>query len=231
MAIDFNDTAGSAKKIEVDYYKFENGTNEFRMVGGILPRYVYWKKTPDGSKNMSIECLSFDRDLEKFTNSTKDWFSHYFPKEKCSWSYLVQVFDAKDGKLKVLSLKKKLFQQIIDMAKKHLGSPTDPDKGWMVVVERKKTGPLVYNVEYTLDQMSCKINPLTDEQKAIFAEAKENNRLIDGLFPVQTPEEQKNFIEKVWFSPAEDKEEANEAKASDMPESTVMDEFDDDIPY
>ncbi len=165
MAITFNDVNGEAKKTKVDYFKFENGSNAFRMVGDILPRYVYWKKTPDGSKNMSIECLGFNREIEQFTNSTKDWFAHYFPNDKCSWSYLVKVFDPKDGKIKVLGLKKKLFAQILDMAKNHLGDPTDIDSGWTCIVNRKKTGPLAYNVEYTLDQMACKKSPLTDEQK------------------------------------------------------------------
>lgn len=203
MALKFNDIDGEAKKVKVDYYKFKNGTNKFRMVGDILPRYVYWKKTPDGSKNMSIECLSFDRDLEKFTNVTKDWFNHYFPNDKCSWSYVAQVFDPEDNKLKVLGLKKKLFQQILDMAKKHLGDPTDLKNGWMVVVERKKTGPLAFNIEYNLDQMSCAKSPLTEEQINTFNEAKK----IDELFIIQTPEEQKAFIEKIWFSKVDEEDD------------------------
>ncbi len=224
MGLNFNDVSGEAKKVKIDYFKFKNGSNVFRMVGDILPRYVYWKKTPDGSKNMSVECLGFDRDLEKFTNSTKDWFNHYFPDQKCSWSYLVQVFDPEDGgKLKVLGLKKKLFQQILDMAKKHLGDPTNNETGWVCVVERKKTGPLAFNVEYSLDQMSCKTEALTNEQIALFEEAKK----IDELFTIQTPEEQKTFVEKIWFStpepaennedvPAEVSEEMNDPKADDL---------------
>jgi len=224
MALKFNDVHGENKKQKIDYYKFEDGENRFRMVGDILPRYVYWKKTPDGSKNMSIECLGFDRDQEKFTNITKDWFSHYFPEDKCSWSYLVQVFDPEDKKLKVLGLKKKLFGQILTMAKKHLGDPTDPDSGWEVVVERKKTGPLPFNVEYTLEQMSCSTQPLTDEQK----ETLEEGKTIEELFPVQSPEEQKAFIEKVWFSKPEVKEE--EEVDSDAVDA-MDDDKDDDIPY
>lgn len=220
MALKFNDVHGDNKKQKIDYYKFVDGENKFRMVGDILPRFVYWKKTPDGSKNMSIECLGFDRNQEKFTNITKDWFAHYFPEAKCSWSYLVQVFDPTDGKLKVLGLKKKLFQQILTMAKKHLGDPTDLDDGWEVVVEKVKTGPLPFNVEYNLEQMSCKKQPLTDEQKETFGEAK----TIEELFPVQTPEEQKAFIEKVWFS----KPEVEEEKEAD---NDALEEFNDDIPY
>jgi len=225
MALKFDDVGGEAKKQKIDYYKFENGENRFRMVGDILPRYVYWKKTPDGSKNMSIECLGFDRDLEKFTNITKDWFAHYFPEDKCSWSYLVQVFDPKDEKLKVLGLKKKLFQQILEMANKHLGDPTNPEIGWEVVVERKKTGALAFNVEYNLDQMSCAKQPLTEEQIASFEEGK----TIDELFPVQSPAEQKGFIEKVWFSKAEVKEEEEvDAEATKEFDDSKND---DDIPY
>lgn len=212
MAIAFDDVAGEAKKIKVDYYKFTDGENAFRMVGDVLPRYVYWKKTPDGQKTMNVECLSFNRDKEKFDNAEKDWFNHYFSDDKCSWSYLVKSFD-EDGKLVVVALKKKLFQSILNMAKKHLGDPTNPDKGWVVNVERVKTGPLVYNVAYELDQLGCKKMPLTDEQKEEVA----NSPTIDAMFPRQTPEEQKAFIEKVWFS-TEPEEEADEE---------VVDEFDD----
>ena len=220
MALKFNETVGAAKHVKVDYYKFTEGENVFRMVGDIIPRYVYWKKTPDGSKNMSIECLGFDRDQEKFLNIEKDWFQHYFSKDKCSWSYLVQVFDPEDGKLKVLGLKKKLFQQILDMAHKHLGDPTNPEEGWTVVVNKIKTGPLAFNVEYQLDQLSCKKQALTKEQVDTLAESKD----IDELFIRQTPDEQKIFIEKVWFSKPEVKEEES------IPD-TVAKNFDDDIPF
>lgn len=213
----FNETAGAAIKTKADFYKFENGENKFRMVGEVIPRYVYWKKTIDGSdKNMSVECLGFNREEERFDNIEKDWFQHYFPQDKCSWSYLVQVFDPKDNKLKVLSLKKKLFGQILDLAKKHLGDATDPDDGWEVVVERTKDGPLPFNVSYQIDQLACKKQPLTEEQKETLAKSK----TIFEQFPRPTSAEQKIFVEKVWFSQPEEKD--------DTPDE-VADVFDDDI--
>lgn len=215
MAIKFGDTSGKAKKSNIDYFKFEDGDNRFRMVGDILARYVYWKKTPDGSKTMSIECLGFNRDEERFDNITKDWFAHYFPDEKCSWSYLVQAIDLKDGKLKVLGLKKKLFEQILALGNKHLGDPTDIENGWDCVVDRSKTGTMAWDVAYTLDQLDSKNRPLTDAEKELLVDMKS----IDDLFPIQTPEEQKSFIEKVWFS-AQEKEDESEA----------MKDFEDDIP-
>ena len=201
MALKFEDVSGEAKKNKVDYFKFEEGENLFRMVGDVLPRYVYWKKTPDGAKTMNVECLGFNRDEEKFDNVTTDWFNHYFPDDRCSWSYLVKAFDA-DGKLVVVALKKKLFQSILGMARKHLGDPTNPEDGWVVSVEKLITGPLVYNVAYELDQLGCKKLALTEEQIEELAESP----TIEEMFIRQTPEEQKAFIEKIWFSTPDDEE-------------------------
>lgn len=217
MAIKFNETEGSAKKNNINYFKFKTGENKFRMVGDILPRYVYWKKTPDGSKTMSVECLGFNREEERFDNITKDWFQTYFPEEKCSWSYVVNVIDLEDGEVKVMGLKKKLFEQIKTLATKHLGDPTDPDEGWDCVVERVSTGSSPWEVAYTLDQLASAKRPLTEEEREKVAEAK----TIDDLFPLQTPEEQKAFIEKVWFSGDEEQEPDTLAEE---------DEFNDDIP-
>lgn len=133
MAKSFDETEGQAKKTGLEYIKFEFGENKMRMVGQLLPRYAYWKQLKDN--NIPVECLSFDRDKEKFTNIEKDWFKHYFPKKPdgkdmtCVWSYVIQVIDPKDGKLKLCGLKKKLFDQIKDASKKHLGDPTDPVTG------------------------------------------------------------------------------------------------------
>ena len=156
MAIKFTETEGQAKKNQLNYFKFVEGVNKFRMVGDVLPRYVYWAKSYDGQASLAIECLSFDRDSEKFTNVEKDWFQHFFPEDKCSWAYVIQCIDYSEDtpQLKVLALKKKLFQQILDTAKKDsFGDPTDIENGWTCVVERKKTGPANFNVEYSLDQI------------------------------------------------------------------------------
>ena len=204
----WGESAGEAVKNKLDYIKFEFGTNKMRMVGDILPRYAYWKRLNDN--NIPVECLAFDREQETFTNIEKDWFKHYFPKKEngdnmtCSWSYVIRVIDPKDGKIKLCGLKKKLFEQIQDMAKKHLGDPTDPDTGWEIVFEKKKTGPMPFNVEYTLDQMECKKQPLTDEQKAEVAEMPP----IDEILPRPTADQQHEFIKKAWLEP-ETKEEDN----------------------
>jgi hypothetical protein len=226
MGKSWDDSAGEAVKTKLDYIKFEMGVNKMRMVGDILPRYAYWKRLKDN--NIPVECLAFDRDEEAFLNQEMDWFKHYFPKKDdgknmtCSWSYVIRVFDPKDGKLKLCGLKKKLFEQIQDMAKKHLGDPTNPDTGWEVVFTKRSTGPLPFNVEYTLDQLDCKVQPLTDEQKEIVAEMPS----IDEVLPRQTPEQQKAFIETAWLNASE-----NESNVDDDAAKAAADGFDEDIPF
>lgn len=211
MSLKFDDTAGSAKTNKIDYFKFEEGDNEFRLVGGVLPRYVYWNKTPKNTA-IALECLGFNRDTESFDNIEKDWHNHYFSDIKCKWSYVVQAYN-KDGKLKVVSLRKKMFEAIKQNAAKHWGDPTDPEKGMKIIVTKTKTGSQAYNVEYTIDVLGCEVQPLTEAQ---IDELKEKPT-IDALFPRQTPEEQKANIERIWFT-AEEEEKKD-------------DKFDDDIPF
>lgn len=210
MALNFNDTAGSAKSSKADYYKFEDGDNTFRLVGGVLPRYVYWHKTLKNSA-IAIECLAFNRDTETFDNKETDWFNHYFPDIKCKWSYVVQAYNSK-GQLKVLALRKKMFESIKQNASKHWGDPTDPDTGMSIVVTRTKTGSQAYNVEYTIDVLGCKVLPLTDEQKKELTEKPS----IDELFPRQTPKDQKANIERIWFTDDEP-EDSDENADDDIP--------------
>ena len=70
MAIKFGNIEGKAKKSSVDAYTYIEGDNKIRMVGDVLPRYVYWLTTADG-KRVPMECLGFDRDKEQFTTLKK----------------------------------------------------------------------------------------------------------------------------------------------------------------
>lgn len=215
MAKSWGDTKGEAIK-GGEYYKWKDGEQTLRLVGDVIPRYVYWRKTSDG-KDMSIECLSFDRDLEKFTNVEKDWFQHYFPEAKCGWAYVARAINPEDkSKTILIPMKKRLYQQIQDVAEE-LGDPTDPTTGWDLVISRVKTGPAAFNVEYTLKQLKCKTRELDEQEKETVSKMPP----IDELVPRQTPEEQKEFIEKVFIN--NDTTDDNDA-AKDVV-------GDDDIPY
>jgi hypothetical protein len=204
MAIAFNKTKGKAQSSKVDSYEFKDGENSVRLFGGVLPRYVYWIKGTNG-KDIPVECLSFDREQERFTNAETDYVPQFFPELKCSWSYSVNCIDPKDGKAKVLNLKKKLFEQIINAAA-DLGDPTDPDTGWNIVFKRSKTGPLPFNVSYDLMVLRCKPAPLTEEQRAVIAQEKP----IDEKYPRPTPAEVLKTLEKVTAGGGDEEQDSTQ---------------------
>ena len=92
MALSFNKAAGGAKKSSITSYSYRDGDNEVRLVGDVLARYVYWLEGKNG-KNIPFECLSFDRNEERFNNMEKDWVREYYPDLKCGWSYAMQCLD------------------------------------------------------------------------------------------------------------------------------------------
>lgn len=195
MAKDFNAAAGKAQTSKVDSYTMKDGENIVRLVGGILPRYVYWIKGTNG-KDIPVECLSFDRDKEKFTNIEKDWVAEYFPDKKSGWAYSINCIDPKDGKVRVFNLKKKLFEQIKSAAE-DLGNPTDLVSGWDVNFKKVKTGSAAFNVEYTLSVLKCKVRALSDDEIKAIAEAP----TIDQVYTRPTPEEIKALCERLLNGP------------------------------
>ena len=138
----------------------------------------------------------------------KDHVNEYFPDAKCSWSYSVNVIDPKQNKVVALNLKKKLFEQIVSAAE-DLGDPTDYDTGWDVVFKRAKTGPLPFNVEYTLQVLRCKPRKLTDEERAMAEAAKP----IDEKFVRPNEAEVKALLEKITSNT--DEEESTDSAASE----------------
>mgnify|MGYP001050685467 FL=1 len=189
MALSFNKQTGGAQKSSIDTFQYVDGDNKMRVVGDILARYVYWIKG-ENDKNIPMECLSFDRNSERFNNVDKDWVREYYPDLKCGWSYATQCIEG--GKVKVVNLKKKLWEQIITAAE-DLGDPTDPETGWDICFKRVKTGPLPYNVEYQLQALKCKPRPLTDEERDLVADLKS----MDDVMSRPTPDAQKELLDRV----------------------------------
>ena len=189
MAIAFNQQKGSAQKSSIDTFQYQDGDNKMRIVGDILARYVYWIKG-ENEKNIPMECLSFDRNSERFNNVEKDWVREYYPDLKCGWSYATQCID--NGQVKVVNLKKKLWEQIITAAE-DLGDPTNPETGWDICFKRVKTGPLPYNVEYQLQARKCKPRALTEDELALLGDLKS----MDDVMPRPTPDAQKELLDRV----------------------------------
>lgn len=189
MAISFNKQKGSAQKSSINSYQYRDGENQFRLVGDILARYVYWVKG-ENDKDIPLECLSFDRNEERFNNKERDWVREYYPDLKCGWSYATQCID--NGAVKVVNLKKKLWEQIITAAE-DLGDPTDPATGWDVKFKRVKTGPLPYNVEYQLQVLKCKNRELSDEEMSLISDLKS----MDDVMTRPTPDAQKELLDRI----------------------------------
>lgn len=207
MALKFGETKGKAVKKSVESYEYKDGENTVRLIGGVLPRYVYWLKGTN-NKDIPVECLAFDREKEKFTNVETDHVPSFFPDKKCSWAYSINCIDPKDGKVKVLNLKKKLFEQILTAAE-DLGDPTDYDTGWDVVFKRVKTGPLAFNVEYQLQVLRCKPRALSDAERA----AAEAAKSIDEKYPRPTEAEVLALLQKITTNAdGEDEGEGDEAE-------------------
>lgn len=124
---------------------------------------------------------------------------------KCGWSYATQCID--NGEVKVVNLKKKLWEQIITAAE-DLGDPTDPETGWDICFKRVKTGPLPYNVEYQLQALKCKPRALTEEERAAIADLKS----MDDVMTRPTADAQKELLDRVRNHGDETDDEALDAE-------------------
>ena len=113
------------------------------------------------------------------------------------------------GEVKVINLKKKLFEAILTAAE-DLGDPTDPESGWDVKFKRVKTGPLPYNVEYQLQVLKCKQRPLDESELALLDGLKS----MDDVMPRPTPDAQKALLDEI-------REEGGE----EIDEEALEDEF------
>ena len=204
MAISFNQQKGSAQKTSIKSYQYTDGDNKMRLCGDILARYVYWIKG-ENDKNIPLECLSFDRNTESFNNKETDWVRNYYPDLKCGWSYATQCID--NGEVKVVNLKKKLWEQIITAAE-DLGDPTDPDTGWDICFKKVKTGPLPYNVEYQLQALKCKPSSLSEDDKALLEDLKS----MDDVMPRPTPDAQKELLDRIREASTTEVDETLEAE-------------------
>ena len=77
------------------------------------------------------------------------------------------------------------------VAAEDLGDPTDIETGWALCFKKQKTGPLPFNVEYTLQVLKCKPEPLSADQLEAIKELPN----IDDVISRPTSELQREFIE------------------------------------
>lgn len=218
MALGFEEFNGSAKKSEVTYMKLVEGDNTFRILPkSLLPGYTYWVKGANG-KELPFEALQFDRSNERFDNSRNCPIRDLGLKSpdgkdlRCNWSYKCLVINKATGKVEVLSLKKGFLEEIKSVAGQLQVDPTSIDTGIWFTVTRKKTGPLPFNVEYTVKQLLCKSTPLEPEFRELVANAKS----IDEMFPMEDYDTQMARLKKHLTSTGNDEDGGSAPSASDQ---------------
>ena len=180
---------GTGERREIQRLKLTIGDTKIRLVGELMPRYVYWITTTEG-KRMPLECLSFSRETEKFTTEDdpfKELSADVFS-DKSQFAYICNIIDRNDGRIKIFDLKSTIYRQIVDFAgNPEYGNPAHPDTGYDITVKKEKTGPLPQNVKYTCLPARAS-TALTEEEKT--AELFDLNR----IYKRQTYEEQKKWM-------------------------------------
>lgn len=181
--------ASGGNNKDIERVKLDGPETRLRFVGPVLPRYVYWVVTNEGKK-VPVDCISFDRESEEFTGA-KDPFKEIPPEiynEKPQFSYVCNVIDRKDKRLKLLDLKTTIYKQLVDYAQNpEYGPPDHAENGYDVTIKREKTGPQPQNVKYLLYPSRSSI-PLTAEERTL------ELFNLDVIFKRPTYEEQKEWL-------------------------------------
>lgn len=142
-------STANGQRREIERMTLSMGDTRMRLVGEVMPRYCYWVVTKEGKK-MPVECLQFERESESFNNNAKDPFKEIDPdiySDKPQFSYVCNVIDRADGKVKLLDLRSTIYSQIVDYATNpDYGSPADPEHGYDITVKKEKTGPLTFAI-------------------------------------------------------------------------------------
>ena len=73
-----------------------------------------------------------------------------------------------------------------------------------------KTGPLPYNVEYQLQALKCKVRALSEDEMELIL----NLKSMDDVMPRPTPDAQKELLDRIRGTKAENVDEELEAEFS-----------------
>lgn len=208
-----NTGSSSSARKEIERINIGIGDTKLRLIGEVLPRYVYWVVTTEGKK-MPVECLRFDRQKESFNDSIKDPMKEIDEEiysEKPQFAYVCNVIDRTDGKVKIFDLRSTIYKQIVDYATNpDYGNPADDAAGYDITIKKEKTGPLPQNVKYS-------VIPARNNSSITEAEKKLELFELDKIYKRQTYEEQKEWLLKntSYFS-GESSDEFKPEKVEDL---------------
>jgi len=184
-----NTSTGNQRR-EVERLSMQIGDTKVRLIGEVLPRYVYWVTTNEGKK-MPVECLRYSRVTETFDDSVPDPLKEVDEAifgDKPQFAYICNVIDRSDGKIKLFDLRATIYRQIVDYATNpEYGNPADVKTGYDLTIKKEKTGPLPQNVKYTTIPARASTE-LTDAETGL--------ELFDleRIYKRQTYDEQKQWL-------------------------------------
>ena len=180
----------TGQRREIERMTMNIGDNKLRLIGDVLPRYCYWVTTTEGRK-MPVECLEFSRETESFDNSASNPFKDIDEavySDKPQFSYVCNIIDRTDGKIKLFDLRSTIYSQIVDYAANpEYGNPADPTTGYDLTVKKEKTGPLPQNVKYTTIPARASVALTEDELKLELFD-------LNRIYKRQNYDEQKEWL-------------------------------------
>ena len=180
----------TGQRREIERMTMNIGDNKLRLIGDVLPRYCYWVTTTEGRK-MPVECLEFSRETESFDSSAANPFKEIDEvvfSDKPQFSYVCNVIDRADGKIKLFDLRSTIYSQIVDYASNpEYGNPADPVTGYDLTVKKEKTGPLPQNVKYTTIPARASVKLTEEEIKLELFD-------LSRIYKRQTYDEQKEWL-------------------------------------
>lgn len=215
QSLAWGESKGEAAKNGLPFMKFQKD-NQFRIVSGIVPRYVYWVNNAEG-KPRTFECLAFNRTTERFDNSIPDPIKELGLTQKgegkdagklvplkCKRAYVCLAINRATGKIEAIDLKKSIFDGVMDTAAQLGKSPLDFD------IFVQKTGTTWTDTKYIVQQLKCGNHKLTEEQLAadqVLIDACED---IAELFPRQSYAEIKAGVTS-WLAGEKEEKEPSES--------------------
>lgn len=171
-----------------------------RLFGDVLPNMVYWVTTKEGGKRTRPVC-NFNRETEEFDPNIDDPIGRIVgPRVKDlrpTFAYVTKcIFRTPEGqpdKIMIFDLKQTIYNAIAELARNpEWGDPADPENGYDLTIEKKKTGPLPQNVKYVVTP-SRRATPFTEKEKEMIA----NHTIsLEKLYKQETPEEQIKWLKE-----------------------------------
>jgi hypothetical protein len=231
MSKSWGSTKGTTSSDKLDYVKFKNGKQTFRIVSGVEPSYAYWIKNKE-DKVAPFPCIRFDRDKERWIQGAKDPVQDMGFKEpkpvdgkvvplKCKKNYTCWAIDRSDGKLKIMTVKDGILKGIQSiMGQLDLEDPSQID------ITINRTGASWNDTEYTVEAITA-MKFLGNVQKEGTPEYKQHEADFDliglalpeggfekvkplrEIFPIPTYDEQKAAIE-AFLEGRQDKPEGSD---------------------